>query len=235
MSELPDAVDGEPMTLDPPGSIAVIGAGPLGVEAALYGRYLGYDVTLIESVSVGASLEPDRGQPLAMLPDRCLSPLANSALDAQGQMAARVLPMTTGQWIDEGLIALIETDLLAGRLRCPVRVCTIEQMPVDRQDESDPADTDGIPPDFRVASVEPREEPFSIVVEAVIVATGTDCDIDLSFELPAEYFFRIGGSVGSDVSPEASLKAGFAQIVSLYAGLAGRDDLDLYRPRRGGS
>ena len=46
------------MTLDPPGSIAVVGAGPLGIEAALYGRFLGYDVTLIEAVSVANSLRP---------------------------------------------------------------------------------------------------------------------------------------------------------------------------------
>ena len=43
-------------TLDPPGSIAVVGAGALGIEAALYGRFLGYDVTLIEAAAVGHSM-----------------------------------------------------------------------------------------------------------------------------------------------------------------------------------
>jgi len=44
------------LTLDPPGAIAVVGAGPLGIEAALYGRYLGYDVKLYEAKSVGSSM-----------------------------------------------------------------------------------------------------------------------------------------------------------------------------------
>ena len=43
----PSAEPSESMTLEPPGRLAVVGAGALGVEAALYGRFLGYDVTLI--------------------------------------------------------------------------------------------------------------------------------------------------------------------------------------------
>ncbi|EMI22110.1 Pyridine nucleotide-disulfide oxidoreductase, NAD-binding region domain protein [Rhodopirellula maiorica SM1] len=42
-------MNSEIATLDPPGSIAIVGAGPLGVEAALYGRFLGYNVSLIEA------------------------------------------------------------------------------------------------------------------------------------------------------------------------------------------
>jgi len=37
-----------PMALDPPARIAVLGAGPIGLEAALYGRFLGYDVDVYE-------------------------------------------------------------------------------------------------------------------------------------------------------------------------------------------
>ncbi len=37
------------MAVDTPAVIAIIGAGPIGLEAALYGRYLGYDVRLFDA------------------------------------------------------------------------------------------------------------------------------------------------------------------------------------------
>ncbi len=36
------------MAIDTPATIAVLGAGPIGLEAALYGRYLGYEVHIYE-------------------------------------------------------------------------------------------------------------------------------------------------------------------------------------------
>ena len=36
------------MAIDTPARIAIMGAGPVGLEAALYARYLGYDVDLYE-------------------------------------------------------------------------------------------------------------------------------------------------------------------------------------------
>ena len=34
--------------VESPASIAIIGAGPVGIEAALYGRFLGYDVDIYD-------------------------------------------------------------------------------------------------------------------------------------------------------------------------------------------
>lgn len=54
-------------TLDPPGRVIVMGTTPLGLEAALYGRYLGYDVTVIAGVDAwrrrhgDGKREPDEG------------------------------------------------------------------------------------------------------------------------------------------------------------------------------
>ena len=59
MSPAETATDANDMTLDPPGTIVVVGAGALGIEAALYGRYLGYNVTLIEA-------QDDREEALAI-------------------------------------------------------------------------------------------------------------------------------------------------------------------------
>ena len=36
------------MSIETPAKIAVLGAGPIGLEAALYARYLGYDVEIFE-------------------------------------------------------------------------------------------------------------------------------------------------------------------------------------------
>ena len=151
------ATGDDPLTLDPPGSIAVVGAGPLGMEAALYGRYLGYDVTLMEAVAVGNSMRDRLDEPLPMLPDRCLSQLAVSALRSQradttaeqvDQVDCQVLPMTYRQWIDDWLVPLAESDLLRDRLRMPARVTNIQCVPA----QTDETDGD-IPPDFRLTFV----------------------------------------------------------------------------------
>lgn len=110
----------EAMTLDPPGRIAVIGAGPLGLEAALYGRFLGYDVTVFERGLVAQSLRGREAEPLPMLSSLCLSPLAMAAVKAQCGMEVlsgqHALPITIGQWVRDGLEKLAATDLLRGRV-----------------------------------------------------------------------------------------------------------------------
>ena len=131
MSDL-DPHDDDAMTLDPPGSIAVIGAGPLGIEAALYGRFLGYEVTLFEAEAIANSVRDQLDAPLPMLPGRCLSPLALSAIRAQrGETDQQILPTTCGQWVSEGLEKLAETDLLRGRVRVRNRVSRIDSIPIE--------------------------------------------------------------------------------------------------------
>lgn len=220
-------------TLDPPGSIAVIGAGPLGIEAALYGRFLGYNVTLIEAVSVASSHRSLEDEPLPMLPDRCLSPLAFSAVEAQAPDTIRRLPMTYAQWIGEVLEPLTQTDLMKDRLRCPARVTRIETVAIEPEDGDDPNDLAGIPPDYRITTTDAYGKTQTLDVEAVILATGATHGIELAFETPADYWFAIDPSAPADKLSEEAFWTGLKQIVSVYAGLAGRDDLDLYRPRRG--
>lgn len=219
------------MTLDPPGSIAVVGAGPLGIEAALYGRYLGYNVTLVEAVAIGQSMADQQEAPLPMLPDRCLSPLAISALRAQtygAQGDDRVLPTTCGQWISEALVPLAESDLLRGRLRMPMRVTEITQIAIESDEQGeDPSD---LPPDFRLTLGARDGQTDCIETEAVILAVGSSCNIQIPFEIPAPYFWRIGATSAGDA--EHDLVNGLREIVVLFAELAGRTDLDLYRPRR---
>lgn len=227
----------ETLTLDPPGSIAVIGAGPLGIEAALYGRFLGYHVTLLEADQVAASLRDQREQPLPMMPDRCLSPLANSALDAQfPDSTPRTLPTTVGAWIDQALVPLTETDLLRSRVRVPAKVVSIETYEVEpeasvgEQAATSDESSEEVPPDFRVHFLTEGGQGESIDVEAVIVATRAADQIKLSFDTPAAYFFCIGSDDSGDA--EGDLHGGWRDIVAVFAQLVGRGELDLYRPRR---
>ena len=209
--------------LEPPGTIAVVGAGPLGIEAALYGRFLGYNVTIIESDSVGHSMKAISDQPIPMLPDRCLSPLAVSAINAQSPDGPPfVLPTTIGEWIENALIKLTETDLLRGKLRCPMRVTRIEHLAIEPDEEDDVSELDAIPPDFRLSS----ETGDNLDAEAVILATGLDAAIPCDFALPTPYLFRIGEAPASD--PERDFLLGLKQIVEVYAQLADRKSLDLY-------
>ncbi len=229
------------MTLDPPGSIAVVGAGPVGIEAALYGRYLGYDVTLLEATAVASSLLDRQELPLPMLPNRALSPLAILALNAQqlggsgviaeatGATPAQPLPMTYGQWIKHSLIPLTETDLLRGRVKIPARVTGIETVPVQPDQEGE--DTSDIPADFRLTTLDGQGQRATLDVEAVILAIGASPPIELGFSPPTPYFFQIGRHRSDD--PQHDLRSALREVVAAYAGLMGRSNLDLYRPRRG--
>ncbi|TWU50813.1 dihydropyrimidine dehydrogenase subunit A [Rubripirellula tenax] len=225
-----EEIDDSP-TLDPPGSIAVIGAGPLGIEAALYGRFMGYDVTVFEAVAVANSHRNHDEEPLPMLPDRSLSPLAVSALQAQQPELVPALPMTYGQWIENGLEMLLQTDLLRDRLRCPAKVTRIETVAVEA-DEPD-EDTSDVPPDFRLTLSTPYGGDETFDAESVIVVTGIADAIELGFALPADYFFAIGKAMAGEPLSETTFLTGLKEIVATYASLAGRSTLDLYRPRRG--
>ena len=244
------------MTLDPPGRIAVIGGGPLGVEAALYGRFLGYEVQLFEKGEIGQSLLATQDQPLPMMPDRCLSPLAVAALKAQdGGLifpGDPTYPITVRQWINGGLIRLTSTDLLRGQVFTGCKIVRIELAP-EVQDDAQPTESetdadddfyvDGeVPPDYRL-TMQDESGIRAVDFEAVILAIGpgsTDSGSDDSISgyeelvggpyLSRPYLFRIGQKIeGND---EARLHRGLREIVSIYANLGGRSTLDLYRPIR---
>jgi hypothetical protein len=223
-------------TLDPPGSIAVVGAGPLGVEAALYGRYLGYDVTLLEAVEVASSIVDRRDQAIPMMPGRCVSPLARSALGAQaGLSLPEASPMLIGQWIDQVWRPLTETDLLRGRLRCPVAVTEMDLVPTEDEDESlvdrgpqGEEISEDVPPDFRLRFDDGQTADF----EAVILATGgRSRAIKKLFAPPVDYLFELGEHRTENA--EVDFWVGLKEIVAVYASLGGRADLDLYKPLRG--
>ncbi len=243
MTETPDqssSATEASATLDPPGSIVVVGAGPLGIEAALYGRYLGYQVTLLEAAQPVGWMETSSDQPVPMLPGRSVSPLALSALAAQQAAGAGIgkvwdeptsMPLTIGQWRDQIWSPLLETDLLRGRLTSETALTGVQWAPAEEdaaEDTEEELEEGDIPPDFRLnLSV---GDPLD--AEALILAIGADESTmrQIEFQVPvdAEYLFRIGEQPTGQ--PEADFWNGLRQVVALYASLAGRADLDLYLP-----
>lgn len=210
------------LTLDPPGTIAVVGAGPIGLEAALYGRYLGYNVRLIEKERVAASWQDDRDETLSINPSDCLSNLAKDAVIAQrGLTDPMVMPMTVGNWIDDFLIPLSRSDLLIDRI-IEGEITHVDAVDVEpSEEEDDPADD--VPPDFRLTIEGPEES--TLLVEAMILTPADVSRIQMGVPEDASYLFR--------VVADAELVGARRQIVDLFAGLGGRPGLDLYRPRRG--
>lgn len=255
-----DETDPDAPTLDPPGTIAIIGGGLLGVEAALYGRFLGYDVTLFERSAIGSSAAGSGDAPLPLPSSRGWSPLAASALEAQyPDRFPGKGPETVAEWLDVGLIPLTETDLLRGRIRVPAEAVRIDlaeatagedghdaqgvdPQPGDPGAVGDDDSSDEIPPDFRITVRGPDATTETVDFEAVILAIGPADPPAIGFATPAPYFFRVGGGARSsqpgepgepgDGDAELAFGRGLQEIVSAYAELAGRADLDLYRPRR---
>lgn len=111
----------------------------------------------------------------------------------------------------------------------PAKVTKVELQGIEPDEQGE--DTSEIPEDFRLTWIGDNGEAESLDVEAVLLATGDECDIEFGFQTPAPYLFRVGKH--ADATPEESLVAGLHQIVAIYAEMAGRADLDLYRPRRG--
>ena len=108
------------MAIDPPSRIAILGAGPVGLEAALYARYLGYDVTVYERGSAADNVR-QWGHVVMFTPFAMnCSTLGRAAIEAQSP-GYRFPPedqLTTGaQWIEAYLKPLAETDLVADTLR----------------------------------------------------------------------------------------------------------------------
>lgn len=223
----------EAFTLDPPGTIVVVGAGILGIEAGLYGRFLGYDVQILEMGQIGSNLLRRSSEVLPAMPTRLLSSLSESALQAQsGEVISTTPPNNLGGWVEQILEPLSEVDLLRERVQLESRVTAIRQMPVEADAEEEiPADFELIIEKSSGSSQQLTAETQTVTAESVILAVGKHgSNIQLEFTRPTPYFFSIGESATDDW--ENDLRTGLQEIKRVYAELGGRATLDLYRPRR---
>ncbi len=119
-----------PISLESPASIAIIGGGPIGLEAALYGRFLGYEVTVFEQGDMTANVQRwghlPMWTPFSMLHSR----LGRQAITAQRPdwtWPQDEDAMTGESWCQAYLWPLAQSDLVAPCLRAHHRVVSVSR------------------------------------------------------------------------------------------------------------
>lgn len=161
--------------IDTPASIVVIGGGPVGIEAALYARFLGYSVFLLEQGRVGGNLRAWGDTPLTESVEDATSSLGLAALEAQGnpvnlQQLGEAGATTCRDFVDQYLIPVAKTDLLYDSIQINSRVRSISRIhskQLGEEDRSKTADSE-----FRVLVDSAKRGEYSIVADIVLDCSG---------------------------------------------------------------
>lgn len=128
------------MAVDTPATIAILGAGPMGIETGLYARYLGYDVTILEAREVGAHVRA-WGHLQMFSPFRQLrSSLGLAALRAQDpeyRPPETDAHLTGREWVERYVLPLSQTDLLADHIQVGTRVVAVGRQQLLKNDPAD--------------------------------------------------------------------------------------------------
>src|SRR5438552_12477517 len=104
------------MAVESPARVAVLGAGPIGLEAALYARYLGYEVAIYERGNVCENMLAWGHAELFTPFAANASPLGISALAAQDPSWNSPPPdalLTGREFVERYCRPLAQSDLLA--------------------------------------------------------------------------------------------------------------------------
>lgn len=226
------------MSLDPPARIAILGGGAAGIEAALYGRFLGYRVELILSGAIGDAWQDRHLEQLSRPFGECSSTLGRAALRAQNSQ--HDLPgederLMLGQWLEGYLLPLCQTDLLADSIRehCQIAAmqrerCTESDVAGDESNEGDEGDDEeGAPRDNFILAIRGSCGEETLEVQAVIDLRGVDSEMaGVANYLPIASWGIHAGE--PDQFPETLVR-----IRDLFAELFGRADLDVYQRVKG--
>ncbi|HUY34746.1 MAG TPA: FAD-dependent oxidoreductase [Pirellulales bacterium] len=162
------------MAMDTPARIAVLGAGPLGLETALYARFLGYDVDLYERGRVCANLRQWGHARLFSPWWMNVSPLGLAALSAQepGWRPPDDDAFLTGwELVEQYFQPLAHCDLLIDHLQEQTEVVAVGHQRLLKSDMVD-ADTRADDP-FRILLREGSGAERTATADVIIDATGT--------------------------------------------------------------
>jgi hypothetical protein len=116
------------MAIDTPATIAVLGAGPIGLEAALYARYLGYNVNIYERGSAGENVRRWGHVRMYTRFGENRSPLALAALHTQDPHWTRPHDnelLIGAEYVDRFLVPLSQSDLLVDGLHEQTEVMAV--------------------------------------------------------------------------------------------------------------
>lgn len=110
--------------------IAIIGAGPIGLESALYAATLGHDVVVYEQGDLAAAVQAWRHIQLFSPWAMNVTPLGLATLAAMGQplrgnLDDRDRPPGAGDFVDQYLRPLSQSPRLQGRIRTGRRVLAV--------------------------------------------------------------------------------------------------------------
>lgn len=162
------------MAIDTPARIAVLGAGPIGLEAALYARFLGYEVSVYERGRVAEHVL-QCGHVRLFAPWKLLvSPLGLAALQAQdpGWRPPADDTLVSGrQWAETYLAPLAASDLLADSIQTQTQVVAIARRGLLKSDDIDRDDRGECELLVQIRDAQGGERIDK--VDAVVDATGT--------------------------------------------------------------
>ncbi len=110
----------------PPLRMAILGAGPIGLEAAIYGRSLGHDVVVFEKAEVASAVHSWHHVRLFSPWSMNQTPLGKRRLAQAGYPATDPDVCPTGaEFVSQYLLPLSRDPLLDGRLRLSSRVVAV--------------------------------------------------------------------------------------------------------------
>jgi hypothetical protein len=154
------------MAVDTPAKIAIIGAGPIGLEAALYARFLGYDVEVFttgnevcQRITDKWETLPDAAESPLLTPfNMVCSPLGLKAIASQycdHQFPDGNARLTPSEWRELYLKPLSATDLLDGCIQYGASVIHVGKVEIHKTD-CPAGEFDRGAWDFRILAHDPR-------------------------------------------------------------------------------
>lgn len=192
----------------------------MGLEAALYARFLGYGVVIYERGEVAASVRQYGDNRLDSPFSKVSTTLGVAAIEAQDE--SYVPPgaddlLTVREWLERYLLPLSQTDLLADYLRLHTTVVAIGS------EDADDGDT-MLTISSRDASGQESQDSFDGVLDCT-GASNTE-----TWQPPEDMaqYYHILGEKNPDAIPPFRLTDGHDQIRRAFAILGERETLDLY-------
>ena len=151
----------------------MLGAGPIGLETALYARFLGYEVDLMEQGRICENIRDwSHVRMFSPFHMNCSS-LGLAAIEAQDpeyQPPGQNDLLTGGEWLERYLLPLAQTDLLSDHIHQQTTVVNVGRSNLLKSDL--PADDSRHTVDFRILVQEATGEDRTFTSDVVIDTTG---------------------------------------------------------------